>query len=550
MAKESQQPDLSDWRQKRNWLHRLWNSKKTFWIVFCLLLIPVILIDIDCILLFINFPKDISYGLTSYLSAISLTLLFLIVYDLKKPHVVLRKLKSIYFWIITVFLISLTYAHYLLVTADLLDFLVDKWLFSSGLIIAILIFLIIERPSPLFKALKSKFFWLFFTLFALIIFLLYQPVIISLTSKFWLFPFGIALVGGSLLAVWKIPLWLNESLRNVNDNQAQSNFDHEEKRLRLIDDSRKTIATIIGGLFVVIGAVFTYSNYELSYEGQVTNRFSTAVVLLKDDDSSVRLGGLYALERVAKDSPKDHSTIMEILAAYIRERSRLQEKLERGKITNANSNQLVKTIKGEQLNNNVNEANINTENSSSDMKTSEELPAPEDILTAIEIICRREQKNDKENFVFDLTKANLKRANLRNADLRNANFRNANFRNANLINANLINADLSYVDLSYVDLIYADLSYANLSYADLSYANLRNADLSYVDLGDASLTDADLSGVNLYYCKNLDFAQISQAIINGGTILPLYLKSRRAELLELSKKNLFAKEIRLQEEPP
>jgi hypothetical protein len=33
----------------------------------------------------------------------------------------------------------------------------------------------------------------------------------------------------------------------------------------------------------------------------------------------VRLGGIYALERIARDSPRDHWTIMEVLTAYVRE---------------------------------------------------------------------------------------------------------------------------------------------------------------------------------------------------------------------------------------
>jgi len=35
----------------------------------------------------------------------------------------------------------------------------------------------------------------------------------------------------------------------------------------------------------------------------------------------VRIGGIYALERVARDSPRDHPTVMEVLAAFIREHS-------------------------------------------------------------------------------------------------------------------------------------------------------------------------------------------------------------------------------------
>jgi len=36
----------------------------------------------------------------------------------------------------------------------------------------------------------------------------------------------------------------------------------------------------------------------------------------------VRLGGIYALERIAVDSARDHPTIVEVLSAFVREHSR------------------------------------------------------------------------------------------------------------------------------------------------------------------------------------------------------------------------------------
>jgi hypothetical protein len=36
----------------------------------------------------------------------------------------------------------------------------------------------------------------------------------------------------------------------------------------------------------------------------------------------VRIGGIYALERIARDSAKDHPTVMEVLNAFIRDHSR------------------------------------------------------------------------------------------------------------------------------------------------------------------------------------------------------------------------------------
>ena len=36
----------------------------------------------------------------------------------------------------------------------------------------------------------------------------------------------------------------------------------------------------------------------------------------------MRIGGIYALERVARDSEQDHPIVMEVLTAFIREYSR------------------------------------------------------------------------------------------------------------------------------------------------------------------------------------------------------------------------------------
>src|SRR5215831_3332682 len=63
---------------------------------------------------------------------------------------------------------------------------------------------------------------------------------------------------------------------------------------------------------------------EITEQGQVTDRYSKAIEQLGSDKLDVRIGGIYALERVARDSPRDHPTIMEVLAAFIREHSREQ----------------------------------------------------------------------------------------------------------------------------------------------------------------------------------------------------------------------------------
>jgi hypothetical protein len=77
---------------------------------------------------------------------------------------------------------------------------------------------------------------------------------------------------------------------------------------------------------VAVGAAvtvwFTARTYSLSREGHVTDRYTSAVSQLGSDSPYVRVGGIYALERIGHDSHRDRKTIIYVLGAFIRERSR------------------------------------------------------------------------------------------------------------------------------------------------------------------------------------------------------------------------------------
>jgi pentapeptide repeat protein len=65
-------------------------------------------------------------------------------------------------------------------------------------------------------------------------------------------------------------------------------------------------------------------NLRLARGGQITERFTRAIDQLgaTNDNSKnleLRLGGIYALERIARESEEDHWPIMEVLTAYVRQ---------------------------------------------------------------------------------------------------------------------------------------------------------------------------------------------------------------------------------------
>jgi uncharacterized protein YjbI with pentapeptide repeats len=564
--------------KKVGFIKRFWKGltfNRLFWAVYIISGSVVLYRDFELINYFIDSPHSIPAFFPQYVIYSGLTLSFLIVLRLKKPELAERILSNIYLRIVAFFSCLLFVAHYHGITSLFLYELSENGkLILTGLLFLAAVFLIWGKPKVVVGALKSSYFWFWLFVFTVSLYLLFRIGSFSFIYSYWIYFFGAGLVLVSIYLIWKIPLWLNSDLSG-NEGRQLSAFERREKELKLIDDSRKTVATIVGGLFVVVGAIFTYSNYQLAFEGQVTERFSKSVALLKEPDVSVRTGGLFALERIAKDSPKDHPTIMETFAAYIREKSReglvafVKEKAEKSKKTY------------EQI-----EKDPNT------IKEFAERPSNTDVVTALEIIGRRNAANDKEGFKFDLrganaqeaklpgaslvaadfSKANLSEADFEGALLRRANFREAtlfkarmsravltsvNMNGAYLSGAELVSADLSAADLSDADMTYTDLTrailreanltgvylrYARLSFADLSGANLTGADLAYVDLPGTNLTGADLtyanlSGVILRETADLTFELLSVAIIDEDTVLPDELLDRRNELLKLSEIN-------------
>jgi hypothetical protein len=80
-----------------------------------------------------------------------------------------------------------------------------------------------------------------------------------------------------------------------------------------------TLIQLAGGMVVVTGLYFTAKTIYVAQEGQITDRFNKAIDHLGAEALAVRLGGVYALARIAADSPRDGPTIVEIFASFLRE---------------------------------------------------------------------------------------------------------------------------------------------------------------------------------------------------------------------------------------
>ncbi len=237
------------------------------------------------------------------------------------------------------------------------------------------------------------------------------------------------------------------------------------------DTARGRLLTLGAGLFAAGALVYTARNYGLSREGQVTDRYTKAIEQLGSDRLDVRIGGIYALERIARDSARDHPTVMEVLSAFVREHSR----------------EPWPQLPGVDQSGAVPLALRDTR---------------PDVQAAVTVIGHRNPRHDLQPVNLlgaDLTRANLTSANLTAATLHYANLHHANLRHANLRHANLREAILTSANLGHANLTSANLTLANLGRADLTSANLTSANLTLAMFSGTNLTGANFTGANLTY---------------------------------------------------
>lgn len=64
-----------------------------------------------------------------------------------------------------------------------------------------------------------------------------------------------------------------------------------------------------------------FTQHPVTRQGQVADRFTRAVDQLGSGKLEVRLGGIYGLERIARESPDSRLVVTEVLSAYVRQRA-------------------------------------------------------------------------------------------------------------------------------------------------------------------------------------------------------------------------------------
>jgi len=282
----------------------------------------------------------------------------------------------------------------------------------------------------------------------------------------------VAVLGAIALIVWYGPIWAVASRIGPHNLVLLT-----KDRLDLENSFRATIVQFLGGAVVLIGSYLAYRNVKaveknigISQDSQITDRFTRAIEQFGSERPEIRLGGLYALERVARDSERDHDPVMEVLTSYIR-------------------SQCARPI---------GTTPTNTRSTS------------DDVQPVLSVIGRRDWRHEIDGHCLDFSYVDLCGLKLDGGHFEDVRFDNANLEGCTMLGTGLDGA-----------------SFIN---ANLRHVSFAGAELIGTDFKDALLDAADLRGCDISQALNLTSDQLSAAVVDASTTM---LDPTRLEIASL-----------------
>ncbi len=243
-------------------------------------------------------------------------------------------------------------------------------------------------------------------------------------------------------------------------------------------------------------------------QGQFTSRFTAAVEQLGSEQLPVRLGGVYALWRLAEDSPqRDVVSVFDILCAFVRNPPHPEQSDE--------------TFSKDSTSDEV----------SAELDEIFEDEIRPDVQIIVNLIKREDSKQRSalpKNYRFDFhnsglvgadfTKSTFMYADFSGSNLLNADFSLSNIRNSIFAESRIERADFRDCELNTVDFSRSQFMRTNFSNSDLTRAVFRKTrmeDCSFVwtDLNNTRFELSDLSGSDFMNSFG-DNARFEDAIIS------------------------------------
>ena len=341
---------------------------------------------------------------------------------------------------------------------------------------------------------------------------------------------AIVLVGGGSIAVWLQWEWLRSS-----EGTNASNGDTLRNVGFIIAGMAALGFAIWRGVVAQSQAKAAHGQTETAQQSLLNERYQRGAEMLGSSVLSVRLGGIYALQRLAEEHTEHyHVQVMRLFCAFVRNPPRMRRTRAARKELRPDVQVVISAI-GERSDSAQlleAEAGFKPDLRSSNLENAE---MREMIFTGADLqdariggadLVRTELSGahlPKANLSRAvLVRANLSDARLTEADLSHARLTRANFSHCKLTDANLAGALLARANFSGADLTDANLAGNRSAYADFSHAtmirtNLSQSDLSGGDFSDAFLMNVNLSGANLKE-TNFSGAELSGANLSGADL--------------------------------
>ena len=304
-----------------------------------------------------------------------------------------------------------------------------------------------------------------------------------------------------LVGLW-LTLWQWDWLRSGGSETASNS------------DTLRNAGLMLGGILALIFALWrgwvaqqqsatARRQADIAQQSLLNERYERGAEMLGSPVLSVRLGGIYALRRLAEEHTElYHIQIVELFCAFLRNPTSSEES--RGRENN-------QTLSAQTAS-----------------------PVREDVQVALTTVGGRTKvgldiEKATGRFRLDLHNADLSRVHLPGANLAYANLGGADLRGAYLGGTNLSHVYLQGAKLERANLIHANFSRAHMGSADLSGVLAQNTDFSGAgssgNLSDADFRWANFSGANIGTSNlensNLEGANFSGTIFGTGTRVEL-----------------------------
>jgi uncharacterized protein YjbI with pentapeptide repeats len=315
-----------------------------------------------------------------------------------------------------------------------------------------------------------------------------------------LLSFSLVGVAGFLLLVILLPPYIVNSRHMILT--AKDQLDAEA-------GIRSSMIQVIGGAILITGLYFTSRGFRLTREGHITDRYSKAIEQLGNINADVRIGGIYALERIARDSAADRETIIEVLTTFVREHTSAGHHTPSNAKIEADVQAAISVV--------ARRPNVEAETRRLDFYHSGLNDASfrsGDFRGAMILYCRL----DGASFAG----ARLDRADLSFGRARGAAFTRASARGVGFVNAKYTHGWFLAADLTDADFYGCDLTGSEFErrYAEDGDPPIQPAVVTNARFTKAILTGTNLRGVDLRTVQGLTPDQLKEAITDENTLLP------------------------------